>query len=703
MSTIRLLPLPGPRHKYPGLGDQPLVQAALPTGGMAEDTARLLPNAAERSTKIGQQDQSSILSNTTTQGGDDQEIKHIGLRTALREWARELLALIFSSASLITIIILLIVYQGRPIRNFPLGLTLNGAISILSTAYKASLLYAISSAIGQSKWNWYTDGVRRLDDFERIDETSRGPLGAFRFLYGRTKKTSVVSLAAIVVVLALLIDPFSQQLVQYGQSSRAVQSDTVWTEIFTNIFTLPVVEYKTDLDRIKILQTLNGAMWNNASLYDRKVHCPTGNCTFPPFKTLEWCAKTETFDVSRVSTNCSLTTYNPEYFAEINRHYNLTGKMLSSDTTCGWFLDDNTTPLTTFPLIISFWPSHSDADVDEVFNLAEFPSDYAIADYGWIFENDPGRTEGYCNSRFDISCPPFAVSYVSLDPAQGSVQRMEQSVLTLCATEYDIVVSSGVQRYETVRSQYGRFKLNQTALGLGGAYISSICFTSSYNSDLYPPFPNETDPRETSLDNTTLSFCWGYDGSQSDDTSGGDYECFHWGYYLRDMFGTDIQSYSSTTADLTGNYWNFDGELNGHYELGGHLLPEIVKAKGLREFMTGITAAMNSAWRAMSEERAIGSYIYSETVFEISWVWIILPIALSVSGHIVLICTIRASTKISQGKLWKGSTLASLYHGLQERCIPENVDTVEAMEKAAEATLVELKFMEKEDRMLLSK
>ncbi|GAW24890.1 hypothetical protein ANO14919_144850 [Xylariales sp. No.14919] len=59
--------------------------------------------------------------------------------------------------------------------------------------------------------------------------------------------------------------------------------------------------------------------------------------------------------------------------------------------------------------------------------------------------------------------------------------------------------------------------------------------------------------------------------------------------------------------------------------------------------------------------------------------------------------------RTSQGKLWKGSILASLYHGLQEDCISGDMETIEATEKAAEITLVELKFVDKEDRFLLSR
>ncbi|KAI1429308.1 hypothetical protein F5Y12DRAFT_797566 [Xylaria sp. FL1777] len=667
---------------------------------MDEDTEHSRLNATGQPAEANQQEQpASVLSIALNDQNDKKVAKRARLPT-VQGWTRELFALTFSSASLITIGILLVVYHGRSIRSFPQAITLNGVISVLATGYKAALLYAVSSALGQSKWNWYTQGVRRLDDFERIDEASRGPLGAFLLLYGRTKKISVVSLAAIVIILALLIDPFSQQLVHFAESQVTVESDTVWTEVFTNIFTIPRVNIETDLDNLRVQQSLFGAIWNNASLYDRKVHCPTGNCKFPSFKTLEWCSKTETIDTSRLSTNCSLITYNPDDFTMINKHYYQTGEKIVDDVVCGWFLDNSTTPLVTFPVQFSLDVLHTGLVLDNpIVNVARFKYHYAAADNGWLLDFMPASTGWACTSLLNISCPLLLINYVFMDAFQGPVQRMEQSVLTLCATEYEIHVSSGVPTKEAVRSQYGRFKINVTEKYPGWVGIGGICFTSSYDYDLYPPFSNDTGFSEPLSSNTTLSFCWRAEGRALDDNPGGEWGWFQWLSFLKMAVFLD----QNETA-FRG--WNLNGDTSyrgAKLKLDSHAILAMVKAKGLKTIMEGITASMNSAWRQMSQERVTGSYINSETIFEISWAWIILPVTLNIFGYVVLVSVIRNSTKTSPGKLWKGSILASLYHGLREECISGNVDTIEAMEKAAEATRVELKFVDREGRMMLSR
>ncbi|KAI1195311.1 hypothetical protein F5X97DRAFT_247838 [Nemania serpens] len=673
---------------------------------MEDNTGYSRLNAARQPTDADRQEQLlPVISAASNDQGDEKGAKRVRMSTV---WARELFALIFSSASLVTIGILLVVYHGRPIRSFSQAITLNGVVSILATGYKAALLYVVSSALGQSKWNWYARGLRRLDDFERIDEASRGPLGAFRLLYGQTEKMSVVSLAAVVVILALLIDPFSQQLVHFAESPFTVADGSVWTEVFTNIFDIPDIKIETDLDNLRIQQSLHGAVWNNASFYDRKVHCPTGNCVFPPFKTLEWCAKTETFDISRVSTNCSLFKYNADDFAMINRNDNQTGEEKKDSLVCGWFIDNNTTPLIVFQMTLSVGTSNDDGALDSsTTGIKEFPSHFVAMHHEWIGTSsiELVSPDWTCRSFLNITCPPLTVNYVSLDVSldadQGSLERIEQSALTLCATEYDIIVSSGVQIEKDVRSQHGRFEVNVTEPEQGWVTIGRLCFTSSYDHDIYPPFSDDADFSASQPGNTMISFCRRDEGgaSESYETSGE----WAWDQWLNVLAGSvfrDQTEYSSIYWNSSGEWIATEWSVDDTFD---HNFLEMIRAKGMKVFMEGIAVSMNSAWGQMSQERVTGSYIRSETIFEISWAWIILPVTLNVLSYVILVSVVLNSMKGGQGKPWKGSILASLYHGLREDCVSGDVDTLEAMEKAAEATHVELKFVDQEGRMVLSR
>jgi len=75
---------------------------------------------------------------------------------------------------------LLFAFDGNPIFESH-GVTLNTLVAVISAVSKASILYAVSFAIGQAKWTAFSRH-RRLLDFERIDSASRGAPGSLRLL-----------------------------------------------------------------------------------------------------------------------------------------------------------------------------------------------------------------------------------------------------------------------------------------------------------------------------------------------------------------------------------------------------------------------------------------------------------------------------------------------------------------------------------------
>jgi hypothetical protein len=54
--------------------------------------------------------------------------------------------------SAVAIVTVLIVLDGRILPVWPLGLTLNGLLSVLSSTAKSALLLPTAEAVGQLKW-----------------------------------------------------------------------------------------------------------------------------------------------------------------------------------------------------------------------------------------------------------------------------------------------------------------------------------------------------------------------------------------------------------------------------------------------------------------------------------------------------------------------------------------------------------------------
>lgn len=97
-------------------------------------------------------------------------------------WLPETAGILASAMLLVALAALLAFYDDKAVFEWK-SVTLNALVSVLSTASKASLLYALSELISQWKWIVFTSTRRPLVDFERIDAASRGPLGSLGLMW----------------------------------------------------------------------------------------------------------------------------------------------------------------------------------------------------------------------------------------------------------------------------------------------------------------------------------------------------------------------------------------------------------------------------------------------------------------------------------------------------------------------------------------
>lgn len=97
-------------------------------------------------------------------------------------WLPETAGILASALLLVALAVLLAAFDDKAVFDWK-GVTLNAVVSVISTASKASLLYAISELISQWKWIIFTSTRRPLIDFERVDAASRGPMGSLRMMW----------------------------------------------------------------------------------------------------------------------------------------------------------------------------------------------------------------------------------------------------------------------------------------------------------------------------------------------------------------------------------------------------------------------------------------------------------------------------------------------------------------------------------------
>jgi len=140
-------------------------------------------------------------------------------------------------------------------------------------------------------------------------------------------------------------------------------------------------------------------------------------------------------------------------------------------------------------------------------------------------------------------------------------------------------------------------------------------------------------------------------------------------------------------------------------------MPEIMqifwdnrKGDGLSTLFANIAASLTNNIRMTSDNqssRLSGEEGKPTVVFNIRWVWII-PTVVSIILAIIFLLLVRCLTNKSDTPVWKGSTLAMLFHGLSvdvKKSIPPQILQSET-DKGAKRVFVELR--EKDGGLCLS-
>ncbi|KAF2434072.1 hypothetical protein EJ08DRAFT_582869, partial [Tothia fuscella] len=125
-------------------------------------------------------------------------------------WRAEILSCVLSATALACIVAIAHSRDGKIVPDW--YFSVNFLISVFSSIFKAALLLPTSEAIGELKWLWFADS-QVLSDIEDFDSASRGPRGSLAFLF-RLPRNKLVSLGALVTVLAIGSDPLTQLVIQ---------------------------------------------------------------------------------------------------------------------------------------------------------------------------------------------------------------------------------------------------------------------------------------------------------------------------------------------------------------------------------------------------------------------------------------------------------------------------------------------------------
>ncbi|KAK4230588.1 hypothetical protein QBC38DRAFT_356708 [Podospora fimiseda] len=239
-------------------------------------------------------------------------------------WLPELFCWLLSLLCFVAIVVVLKVYDGRELSDWPLAVSLNTLVAFLTAICQVALAIPLSEGISQLKWNSFARGDKPLADFQTFEDAKRGPVGSAKLLLKRKGRVLGMS-AAFAMFTSFLLSPLTQAAITYpSRSILTVGAATVpKTESYAH------QQPYTRLDPLEKQAIQLGLLQPPSSpISPLQPSCSTGSCSFSNFSSLAICSST-----SDISNRLSLS--------------NPTGTPCNASLPNGVFLF-STNPLTPF-------------------------------------------------------------------------------------------------------------------------------------------------------------------------------------------------------------------------------------------------------------------------------------------------------------------------------------------------------------------
>ncbi|CAG9983269.1 unnamed protein product [Clonostachys byssicola] len=144
-----------------------------------------------------------------------------------KAWTPEIIWCLLTIGILIAIVAVLRHFDGKPMPQWPMDLTLNTLLAFLATICRSMTIIPLAEAISQLKWNWFANCERPLNDMYNFDQASRGPWGAVMLIVKARGRFFYFTWVAAIVFLSGLITSFVTQSAISYQSTFAVTEKAV--------------------------------------------------------------------------------------------------------------------------------------------------------------------------------------------------------------------------------------------------------------------------------------------------------------------------------------------------------------------------------------------------------------------------------------------------------------------------------------------
>lgn len=591
---------------------------------------------------------------------------------------------------------------------------------------KAFIGFVLASCIGQLQWAWFSE-TRPLSDMVCFDSATRGADGAISLIWLQKFRQPLTTLGCIIMVLAMAVDPFIQQLIRPVNCSVEV-SDAHAPAVLprANIFvgygyhgyvnrTGSPTPQRGDIEMtdIDLEATLYDAIFSPGQA--PPWQCLTGNCTFPTYGTIGFCsscqdASSNVTTMGTCSDPDSNATSHPTSAADCPANSNFT---LDSNLTAGEYIKLGT------KMTIQSVPKPGMTVLEARAGPAVLADSYSALETG-NFNSKRNLLFGFL-----IGATASTGGRIDWTPGNSKCDPMESDAswscqgygaalcyLKPCVQMYSASISAGVLEEHLVESSYDTpwgmiYDPNETLafLALIDTQCSSAIQTPStlnpsrgnrwlpYNYNLSTTFiPNYVDDiplpddamsllergclyliqADSIIDLTTLyltgkikSNGFGTDGSQLADIAVTELIEFEGPVIMRGMYNWGHTGFERIQSIIA----NVSTSLTTHIRKHG-----------------GTPQVLNS----LDFSRDVQGKVYHyATCLQVEWLWLLFPASLAVLTILLLFMVVR-STKRQGSLIWKASPLAWILRAEGHEVFSSSYGSCEKMQERSTQIAVHL-------------
>ena len=497
----------------------------------------------------------------------------------------------------------------------------------------------------------------------------------------------IASVGAILIVVALAVDPVSQLLIRYyncsvelpaTQSQASIPRRNTFSEMGLHIgagLSTLTFEFQT---------AINAGLFNPVSV-DISFACPTGNCTYDLYHTVAYCSKCTDLS-SSLSTSWGLMRTETETVQEGSSFYNVSHPVYGSMTS----LPDGFSTTAEKGLVeyLKFNATHRDYGITMI--AANLTNAYQHT--GNNCTTAAENKTWYCHGSGAAGC----TLYPCIRSYTATVNESKlQEILVSTSAEFgsdDLKMSSNSVNVACLTPE-----TRQDLINIGYSITDTTEWVAYYGSGVLgnttavaPVFnasvPNVTVPGECQYliyEPTQMSL----------------------GLYMSSFFNGSVTADPELTYDY---YTNGPVQINRFYNVAQMSFDSVSAIfSNISDSMTAYirqshTTSMGST--VLNDDQAApapGHVFQTETCIEVRWGYLAFPIALVLLTMIFLVAVIMETSRHHEADAWKSSALALLFHGLDPRTRDlhgAGMESLEEMEKAAKGMRVRLR--REEERLM---